>query len=81
MKTIQVQIEDKEYEVLESWLGVGQVEAWLQHAINNKARKRVDASILGHTDRNPKKLDKVEKLNLLKSVQLPSKEERDGVLK
>jgi len=77
MKTIQVQIEDLEYEILESWLGVGQVETWLQHAIDNKCRQRTDASVLEHTDRNPKKLNKQTKLDLLKDVQLPSREKRN----
>jgi len=77
MKTIQVQIEDLEYDILESWLGVGEVEGWLQHAIDNKCRQRVDASVLQHTDRNPKKIDRISKLNLLKDVQLPSRVERD----
>lgn len=72
MKTIQVQIEDLEYEILESWLGVGQIEAWLQHAIDNKCRQRTDASILEHTDRNPKKLDRQAKLDLLATIQLPT---------
>jgi len=81
MKTIQVQITDLEYEILESWLGVGQVEAWLQHAIDNKVRQRTDASVLEHTDRNPKKLNKQTKLDLLKDVQLPSREERDQLTK
>ena len=79
MKEITVQIEDKEYEILESWLGVGEVEPWLQHAIDNKARQRTDASIIEHTDRNPKKLSKQEKLDLLKDVQLPTREERDRI--
>jgi len=79
MKTIQVQIEDLEYDILESWLGVGQVETWLQHAIDNKCRQRTDASIIEHTDRNPKKLSKQERLDLLKDVQLPTREERDRI--
>lgn len=81
MKTIQVQIEDLEYEILESWLGVGKVEEWLQHAINNKVRQRVDASVLEMTDRNPKKLDKATKLNLLKNITLQTREQRDAMEK
>jgi len=79
MKTFQVQIEDLEYDILESWLGVGEVEGWLQHAIDNKCRQRVDASVLQHTDRNPKKMTKESKIALLKTVALPTREERDGV--
>jgi len=71
MKTIQVQIEDLEYDILESYLGVGKVEAWLQHAISNKCRQRTDASIVELTDRNPGKLRRAEKLALLEGVDLP----------
>jgi hypothetical protein len=77
MKTIQVQIEDEAYRVLESWLGIGGVEKWLQHAINNKARKRVDASILEHTNRNPKKISLESKLTLLSTITLPTKKTND----
>jgi len=79
MKTIQVQIEDLEYEILESWLGVGQVQPWLQHAIDNKVRQRTDASVLEYTDRNPKRLSKESKMALLKNVSLPTREERDAI--
>jgi len=63
-----------------AWLGVGQIKAWLQHAIDNKIRQRTDASVLEHTDRNPKKLSKEDKLILLKNVTLPTKEERGQIL-
>ena len=78
MKTISVTITDKEFEVLESWLGVGEVQKWIQHALDNKIRQRIDASILEVTDRNPAKLLKETKLALLKNIVLPIKEKRDG---
>jgi len=77
MKTIQVQIEDLEYDILESWLGEGQVEVWLQHAIDNKCRQRIDASVVEHTDRNPKKMGREAKLALLADVKLPTREQRN----
>jgi len=77
---ITVVITEDEKKVLESWLGVGQIKAWLQHAIDNKIRQRTDASVLEHTDRNPKKLSKEDKLILLKNVTLPTKEERGQIL-
>jgi len=76
---ITVTISDKEFEILESWLGVGQIQPWLQHAIDNKVRQRTDASILEHTDRNPKRLSKESKIALLKNVSLPTREERDAI--
>jgi len=81
MKTIQVQIEDLEYDILESWLGVGRVELWLQHALDNKIRQRVDASVFEATDQNPKKLSKETKLVLLAKTKLPTREDRDGLEK
>jgi len=78
---IIVTLTNEEFEILESWLGIGMIQPWLQHAIDNKLRKRVDASILEHTDKNPAKLTLDEKLIILESIQLPTKEERDKPFK
>jgi hypothetical protein len=77
---ITVTIPDDGVRVLESWLGVGQIQPWLQHALNNKLRQRLDASVLEYTDKNPKKLDEVAKMLVLKSVKLPTREERDDLV-
>lgn len=74
---ITVTIPDEGQRILESWLGVGEIQAWIQHAINNKLRQRIDASVLEETDKNPQKLEEVAKLLLLKNITLPTKEERD----
>ena len=58
---------------------MGQVEAWLQHVIDNKCRQRTDASVLEHTDRNPKKLNKQTKLDLFKNVKFPNRKECDEI--
>jgi len=75
---IIITIPDEGKRILESWLGEGQIQPWLQHVIDNKLRQRLDASILEHTDKNPKKLTEADKLAALQSVTLPSREERDG---
>jgi len=75
---IKVTLEQEEYRVLESWLGIGMVEPWIQHALNNKIRQRLDATILEETDRNPKKLTKTEKFKLIKNLTLMTREERDS---
>jgi len=75
---IIITISENEKKVLDSWLGEDKIQEWLQHALDNKIRQRVDASIMELTDRNPKKMDKQAKLDLLKDVQLPTREERDG---
>jgi hypothetical protein len=74
-----ITITDDEKDILDSWLGIDKIQSWLQHAIDNKIRQRVDASVLELTDRNPKKLSKEEKMTLLKTVKLPTREDRDKV--
>lgn len=75
---IIITIPDEEKRILESWLGEGQIQPWLQHAIDNKLRQRIDATILEETDRNPKKMVKADKLFALKDIVLPTRKERDG---
>ena len=70
-------ITDEENKVLESWLGVGQIQPWLQHALDNKLRQRLDATIIEVTDKNPAKLSQEDKLLALKDAVLPTKDERD----
>lgn len=77
---IIITITEDERKVLESWLGPGQITSWVQNALNNKIRRRIDASILEVTDRNPKKMSMTAKLALLKHHKLPTREERDGVI-
>jgi hypothetical protein len=74
---IIVTLTQGEFEILESWLGIGEVQSWIQHALDNKIRQRTDASILECTDRNPNKMNKQAKLELLKGVVLPTRVERD----
>lgn len=76
---ITVAIPDDGVKVLNSWLGAGKIQEWIQHAIDNKLRQRVDASILEETDKNPQKMDQAAKLLILKDITLPTKEERSPV--
>ena len=76
---ITVTIIDEGKKVLESWLGVGEIQKWVQHAIDNKLRQRLDALVLECTDKNPKKMTEADKLLALKDVVLPTKDERDGI--
>ena len=78
---ITVTISEEGHAILESWLGVGQVQPWVQHALDNKLRRRIDASIEECTDKNPKKLTQEDKLIELSKVTLPTREERDSELK
>lgn len=71
---IIITISDEEKRVLESWLGSEQIQPWLQHAIDNKLRQRIDASILEHTDKNPQKMIQADKLLILKDIILPTRE-------
>lgn len=76
---IIVTITEQEFEILESWLGVGEVQKWLQHALDNKIRQRMDATILEHTNFNPKKMTSIQKMDEVKKISLPTREERDSL--
>lgn len=78
---ITVTIPNEGKRVLESWLGVDQIQPWVQQAIDNKLRQRIDASILEHTDKNPKKMTEADKLVVLKDVVSLTRDERDGITK
>jgi len=75
---ITTTISDDGEKVLKSWLGEAGIKDWLQHAIDNKLRQRVDASILEHTNLNPQKMTKDDKLIKLSKIELPTREMRDG---
>ena len=68
-------ISKEEHDVLESWMGVGAVEGWLQHALDNRIRKLLDHKILTDSDMNPKKMDKVDKLLEIKRIKDKAMEE------
>jgi len=73
---ITITITKRENEILESYLGIGKVQEWLQHCIDNKIRKRLDAVIIEQTNLNPEKLAKAEKIEAIKSVALPTRNQR-----
>ncbi len=79
MNTITVTISNEELAIANSWLGIGKLQGWLQHALDNKIRQRVDASIMEATKFNPKKMTKAEKLVEIAKVTLKSREERDAL--
>jgi len=76
---ITITISDEGKRVLESWLGVGEIQPWLQHAIDNKLRQRLDASIVESTNLNPKKLTAEQKIAELSAIALPTRVDRDAV--
>jgi len=78
MISIQVQIKTQEKKILESWLGKDMIQPWLQHALNNKIRQRVDASIVEASNLNPSKMNISEKLAVLDTLTLPTREERES---
>ena len=75
---ITVTILDDGIKVLESWLGKGKIQTWLQDALDNKLRTRIDASIIECTPFNPNALTIQDKLLKLSKVKLPTREERDA---
>lgn len=72
---IEITISDDKKRILESVLGVGEIPGWLQHAIDNKCRKRIDSYILDLTNLNPKKMTEEEKLTELSEVELPVRDD------
>jgi len=77
---IIVTLTEGEFDILESWLGVGEVQPWIQHALDNKIGQRVDATVEELTEFNANKLNKEQKLNILRGVKLKTRKERDGIL-
>jgi len=65
-----VEITEEEDKVLRAWLDDPQ--KWLEHALRNKLRKRLDGAIVVLTDKNPKKMTHEEKLAELKGKDLNS---------
>ena len=72
---IEIEISDSKKRVLESVLGIGEITGWLQHAIDNKCRKRVDSYVEEFTNLNPKKMTEKDKLVELDKVELPVRED------
>ena len=72
---ITCKITKEEHDILESYLGVGMVQPWLQHCLDNKIRQRVDAAVLDYAGMNPKKMDKVGKMAKLAEVTLKRRED------
>ena len=48
------------------------VEEWVKNAIENKARQQTDIIVLETTDKNPKKISKTEKENIVKNAVIKS---------
>ena len=74
---ITITITDREKEILEHFLGENAIEPWLQHAIDNKIRQRVDASVLEYTDYNPSKMSMENKMSTLSGIDFPPRD--DGI--
>ncbi len=68
---IIITITDREKEILEHFLGENEIQSWLQHAIDNKLRQRVDACVLQYTDYNPSKMSIKNKMSTLSGIDFP----------
>lgn len=68
MIEVTLQIDEQDLRAVEAHIGKGKVSEWLQHALDDKTRRCVDRIIEEQTDRQPKKLQKEEKLALIKKI-------------
>ena len=69
MPTIQITITDIEQTVLTHVIP-DPIE-WLRNAIKNRARKAADFCIIQYTDKNPAKMTDLDKVSILKTIDLP----------
>lgn len=69
-----VTVSDEELKALE-W-DIYDVQSHIQNAISEKARKTMDALVLRNTDKNPKKISKTEKEQIVKDMTLETAKER-----
>jgi len=72
---IIITITDREKEILEHFLGENEIQSWLQHAIDNKLRQRVDACVLQYTDYNPSKMSMEDKMSTLSGIDFPPRDD------
>jgi len=66
-------------EQLKAWENITTVsmQEWLQHALDNKARKSIDKIIERDSDKNYRKMNKAQKKALIKSMNLPKKKKNN----
>ena len=76
MKNFTVIINDTEEKALLTVMV--DIQEWLQNAISNRARKAIDTIITEQTDRQPKKMDKATKEQLIQTMVLKTAVEKNA---
>ena len=74
-KDITVTMTQEEFDLLEEKFGIGSTGKWLRETLDHKIDMRVNQSILDLTAYNPLKLSKADKLDKLKDVTLPVRDD------
>lgn len=74
MPTFTVTVSDEELKALE-W-DIYDVQAHIQNAISEKARRVMDTLVLQNTDKNPKKISKAEKECIIEGLTLGTAKQR-----
>lgn len=74
MPNFTVTVSDEELKTLE-W-DIYDVQEWIQNAISEKARRTIDILVEQHTNKNYKKISKVDKEKIIKDLKLESAKER-----
>jgi len=74
MPKFTVTVSDWELEALK-W-DIYNVQDWIQNAISEKARRTIETLIEQNTDRNPRKVSKLDKERMIRNLDLESAKER-----
>lgn len=54
------------------------ISDWINNAIHNKARQMIDRVVLEHSDKQPNKISKAEKLQIVRDAVIETAAERNA---
>ncbi|MEE8208024.1 MAG: hypothetical protein V3T88_03595 [Nitrosomonadaceae bacterium] len=75
MKQFMVTISDEEEKALLTIMV--DIKEWIQNAISNRARQAIDTIVQGQTDKQPKKMFKGDKEQIINSLVLKTAKEKN----
>jgi len=75
MKSITIDIDDLDYEILET--DMVDVQEWVENAVREKIRRLTDRLVEEHSEYQADKIDRNKKREILKKVKLPKAKDRN----